>query len=233
MVKYKLYFDKDQETQWLNELSKEGWAMTSFFAGLYTFEKCEPGKYIYQVDFGGSFGHVSGDYREFMAESNIEIVQCWGPWVILRKLASEGDFVLYTDVDSQIEQYKKILFMFKLVTIFELLILAVEILGIVNGSKLAWALTFLIAAIVVTMFRAVIRTKNIIHELNERKTGIAQTKNNNVSPILPAALLVNSCALMMGDSVSYPLHLTVQILAIVLMLVGIVATCAKRKENNE
>ena len=33
MIKFKLYFDKDKETQWLNEMSQKGWAMTGFFAG--------------------------------------------------------------------------------------------------------------------------------------------------------------------------------------------------------
>lgn len=49
MIKFKLYFDKDAETKWLNQMAAEGWAMTGFFAGFYTFEKCEKGKYIYQV----------------------------------------------------------------------------------------------------------------------------------------------------------------------------------------
>lgn len=29
--------------------------MKRFFAGFYSFEKCEPGQYVYQVDFGNRF----------------------------------------------------------------------------------------------------------------------------------------------------------------------------------
>ena len=34
MIKFKLYLDKDAETNWLNEMSEKGWALKSFFRGL-------------------------------------------------------------------------------------------------------------------------------------------------------------------------------------------------------
>lgn len=55
MIKFRLYYDKDAETKWLNEMAEQGWAMKSFFAGFYSFERCEPGQYMYQVDFGNRF----------------------------------------------------------------------------------------------------------------------------------------------------------------------------------
>ena len=55
MIKFKLCFDKDKETQWLNEMANLWWAMTSFFVGFYKFERCEKGKYSYQIDFGNKF----------------------------------------------------------------------------------------------------------------------------------------------------------------------------------
>ena len=120
MTKFRLYFNKDKETAWLNNMAKEGFALTKFFAGFYTFKTCEPGEYEYQIDFGDKMYAVTDDYREFMAENNIEIVCLWGYWVFLRKRASEGEFVLYTDVESSLEHYTKILKMFKIVTAIEL-----------------------------------------------------------------------------------------------------------------
>ena len=38
MVKFRLYFDKDKETKWLNKMAAAGWAMIGFFAGFYKFE---------------------------------------------------------------------------------------------------------------------------------------------------------------------------------------------------
>ena len=59
MKKFRMYFDKDKETAWLNEMAAEGYALTSFFAGLYTFDECVPGKYTYQIDFSDSLFRVS------------------------------------------------------------------------------------------------------------------------------------------------------------------------------
>ena len=94
MTKFRLYLDKDKETTWINEMAAKGYALKGFFAGFYSFEKCEPGEYVYQIDFGSKMYSVSDDYREFMAENNIEIVCLWGYWIILRKRASAGAFVL-------------------------------------------------------------------------------------------------------------------------------------------
>ena len=63
MIKFKLYFDKDKETAWLNEMSSNGWSMNGFFAGFYRFEPCEKGKYTYQIDFGNKLFSVSDDYK--------------------------------------------------------------------------------------------------------------------------------------------------------------------------
>lgn len=55
MIRFRLYFDKDKETAWLNEMAAQGWAVKSFFAGFFQFETCEKGEYVYQIDFGSSF----------------------------------------------------------------------------------------------------------------------------------------------------------------------------------
>ena len=117
MTKFRLYLDKDKETTWINEMAAQGYALTGYCMGFYKFEESEPGKYTYQIDFGDKMFAVDENYREFMAENNIEIVSLWGYWIILRKLACDGEFELYTDVDSSIEHYTKILKMFKVVTI--------------------------------------------------------------------------------------------------------------------
>ena len=59
MIRFRLYFDKDAETKWLNEMAEQGWALKSFFAGFYSFERYEPGQYMYQVDFGNRFFSVN------------------------------------------------------------------------------------------------------------------------------------------------------------------------------
>ena len=230
MIKFKLYFDKDKETQWLNEMSQKGWAMTGFFAGFYRFEPCEKGKYSYQIDFGNEFFSASDDYREFMSDSDIEIIQSWGFWVFLRKLSSEGEFQLYTDVDSQIEHYKKIRNMFKAVTVIELICLFIELFSAsMTNSPLLWSFVFLILAIIIAFFNITNRTNDIIHELTERKTGIEEPRSRSISIFLIIGLLLNSCVLMMKDSIPSYIVCPIQILVIALMLIGVYQTARKRR----
>ncbi|MBO5335617.1 MAG: DUF2812 domain-containing protein [Lachnospiraceae bacterium] len=221
MIKFRLYFDKDKETEWLNKLAKEGLAMTGFFAGFYTFEKCEPGKYIYQIDLGDKLFAINENYREFMEENGIEIVQSWGYWIILRKLASEGEFKLYTDVDSSIEHYTKIRNMFKAVTILELICFFIECFCAEAGNTWAIFFTILIGILLFVLLKAVLHTNEIIAELKERKGEVSENTENKISPLLTAGLLMNSAALIMQDSISNPIKLGVQILAIIFMLVGL------------
>lgn len=230
MVKFRLYFDKDEETIWLNEMAAQGYAMTRFFAGFYWFEKCQPGEYIYQVDFGNKLFSVSEDYRGFMEDTGVEIVQIWGFWVILRKPASEGGFELYTDVDSSIEHYTKIRRMFQAVTIFELFCLMTEIAGAVSGSKLAIAFVFVFVAMILALANIINKTNRIIAELQERKGEQPKTcRNRNVSPLIPCGLLLNSCALLLEESVSHPVKWIIQIAAVAFMLIGVYKTSKTRK----
>lgn len=222
MIRFKLYLDKDAETNWLNEMSEKGWAFKSFFAGFYTFEKCEEGRYVYQIDFGEKLFKVSDEYREFMKEAGIEIVQTWGWWVILRKPASEGEFELYTDVESSIEHYSKIRRMFKIATVIEIICLWMEIMAATIG-KVPYAVpaAFFIGAIMIGFIRIIIHTTNIINNLKERQTGIPVEKRRNVPPILAAGMLLNGLAIAIQESVSGNVKIAVQVLAIIFMLVGL------------
>ena len=225
MTKFRLYLDKDKETTWINEMAAKGYALEGFFAGFYSFEKCEPGEYVYQIDFGSKMYSVSDDYREFMAENNIEIVCLWGYWIILRKRASEGEFVLYTDVDSSIEHYTKILKMFKVVSILELICFFVEALCAINGAAIGIFGMFIIGILAVAMMRATLSTKRTINELKERK-GEAPAKglaSGKVSPDLTSGLLLNLAAIAVNNagSISHTIIMVIQIAAILLMLVGL------------
>ena len=233
MIKFRLYFDKDEETKWLNEMAQKGWAMTSFCAGFYTFEECTKGKWSYQIDFGEKFGRCTEDYRNFMREAGIEIVQNWGYWIILRKPAEEGPFVLYTDVESSIEHYTKILKMFKVAGILEIICFFLELWGVWNGVGIALVYMFIILALMVAITNACVKTKNTIRELEARKTGIEPEKKSGPSPILTAGLLCNSGALMASnsDSLSDTTKTIVLFIAVVLVIIGVIKTFMDLAEN--
>lgn len=222
MIKFRLYYDKDKETRWLDEMTDQGYAMTGFFCGFYTFEKCEPGEYRYQVDFSERPFSLSTNYREFMKEMNIEIVQQWFFWVILRKKAAEGDFQLYTDVDSSIAHYKKIRTMFKVATILEFIFFTIECICATYINAFWPVICAVILGIIIfSMLRAVVTINGVITKLKERKGEASDRCKNSPSPCLAAGLLLNACALIIDDGVSSYIKYSVQIIAIILMLIGI------------
>ena len=157
-----------------------------------------------------------------MKENNIEIVQTWGYWIILRKHTAEGDFKLYTDVDSSIAHYKKIRTMFKIATVIELVCFIMECFAAAaTGNN--WAVFFaaLISILILVLLRAVANTNRIINELKERKGETVSASNSKVSPLLACGLLLNCCAMTISESVSPYIKIGLQIFAIVIMLIGL------------
>ena len=73
LVRWKFYFDKDKEEQWLNEMAAKGWSMKSFFAGRYTFEQTQPGEYLYQVELLPRNVKEKAEYLE-EAESKVDMI---------------------------------------------------------------------------------------------------------------------------------------------------------------
>lgn len=225
MIKFRLYLDKDEETVWLNEMAEEGYAMTGFFAGFYKFEKCEPGKYKYQIDFGERFFGISEGYREFMEEMGLTIVQKWGFWIFLRKPVSEGNFELYTDVDSSIEHYTKIRTLFKVGAIIELICFFIELVVAMSGAKVAVAFMIIVGIMAWALMRAAFKTNYIIAQLKERKgedvrCGLGNTK---FSVLIPIGMLMNCTAVWLKESMilDYTVIIMFQVLALILMIVGI------------
>ena len=225
MIRFRLYYNKDTETEWLNKMAADGWALTGFFSGFYRFEECEKGEYTYQVDLGDQLFSVSSEYRELMEELGVEIVTLWGYWIILRKRTADGPFELYTDVESQIEHYTKILRMFKVVCILEIICMLIEVAGGLSGNPLGWAAAVLLASFVLVCVNAVGKTKGVLAELEARKSGIEQENSvRTISVLLPTGLLINACLLAAQDSISPTIHMVLQILAIILMAAGLILT---------
>ncbi len=126
MRKFKLYFDKEEEEEWLNEMCRNGWGMTGFFMGVYDFKPCSPGEYTYQVDLPdikggmGERNRKKRAYIDFVESTGAEFVCSWGFYLIFRKEADQGEFKLYTDAESKMKLYQRFRCLFLGVGIFEL-----------------------------------------------------------------------------------------------------------------
>lgn len=233
MIKFRIYYDKDKETDWLNEMAQIGYAMTGFFAGFYTFEKCEPAEWEYQIDLG----RVTKDYREFMEDAGIEIVQTWAAWIMLRRKKRDEPFQLYTDVDSSIEHYKKIRTIFKIATILELICFFIMAISIAHGAgKGFFAAMILPAVIIIVLIRALTNTNKIIAGLKERK-GDVVVKERQMDMAFSYGLILNVIALCMSEydstTFKYWIKIGLHIMAIILMAVGIFRSVKNNMPKDE
>ncbi len=165
MKKFRLYYDKETETSWINKMCKDGWAFKSFFMGVYTFNPCTPGEYIYQIDLL-DYALGSGDYKEFMKDTGVEVLSTWYRWIYLRKKASEGSFEMYTDVESKIQHYRKIKNFFIFFFILEVFVTIVEISSAIgSGNVIFWYFSALFAFIALIFLKMVWKFSWRIEEL--------------------------------------------------------------------
>lgn len=240
MTKFHLYFDKDKETVFLNEMAQKGYALTGFCAGFYHFDSCRPGEYIYQIDITEGMFRVSNDYREFMRDMDVEIVCLWGPWVMLRKKAADGAFDLYTDVESNIEHYARIKRMLKVGAVLEIICLFMEIYGAMRGVPIGWAFAFILGAILVAILKELMRVNGILTELKGRigsdREEIQSGRTGRISGYLGVGLFLNGVVLMLpeisadGQAAFWIGFLKgfLQVMAVLFMVAGCVFTWWRR-----
>ena len=101
-----------------------------------------------------------------MEEMGIEVVSKWNQWVYLRRKAAEGTFEMYTDVDSKIEQYKRIKKLFITLLGVEILCLLMEINAAVQvDTWIFWAFSVVIGLVMLACLRMVWKCKWKIEQL--------------------------------------------------------------------
>ena len=137
--RWKLFLDFEKEEEWLNKKVAEGLAMTHYTFGRYTFEECEPGEYIYRIELlqNNVTSPDNVKYLQFVEESGAEHVDSYLNWVYFRKAAAEGPFDIYTDLESRIAHYQRVIRLFLLLSLLLLagLLSQVNILiSFVEGS---------------------------------------------------------------------------------------------------
>ena len=165
MLKFKLYYDKDEEEDWLRKMSLNGWAFKKFFLGFYTFEPCEPGEYNYQIDLLDSWKGDKDDYASFMKNAGIEVIGQWWRWVYLQKKAADGPFEMYTDVESKIAQYSKIENFFKVFLAIEIICFFMELVGTIStGSYIYGIFTVVLGVISFAILKIVLKCKRKIQQ---------------------------------------------------------------------
>lgn len=98
--KYFWAWNFDNEEAWLNDMAKEGWALTGVSGISYQFEKTEPGEYTYLLDY-----HKEDvPYLKMLDDAQVERVAYNLSWNYLRKRTSEGKITILSDANTKADR---------------------------------------------------------------------------------------------------------------------------------
>ena len=103
-----------------------------------------------------------------MSEMDVEVVSQWYRWVFLRKRAENGPFEMYTDIESKIEQYKRIKGFLTAGLVIELICFLQELNVAIKLREFEiWAATALIGMLVLGLLRVVWKCQWKIKQLKQ------------------------------------------------------------------
>lgn len=131
----KAYWNYEKEEEWLNEMSANGLALIDYSWFKYTFDETPKNEYTYRIELlKNSPKHPESlKYIEFLEESGVEVITSYMSWIYLRRKTADGEFEIYSDIESRISHYKKIVFIWTAFMWMELLIGFANIfIGIAN-----------------------------------------------------------------------------------------------------
>ncbi|WP_461207531.1 DUF2812 domain-containing protein [Clostridium sp. DL1XJH146] len=111
----------DKEEEWLNEMARKGWLLEKYTFCVYTFYKSEPKEYIYKLDYKRIKYPKDDEYLKLFRDSGWEYVDNYMNWHYFR--SEKGKSLLpdiYSDYNSKIEKYKRVLGLLLPITFFNI-----------------------------------------------------------------------------------------------------------------
>ncbi len=174
---HKLYWDFEKEERWLNEMAGRGLSLVSYRWATYEFEKSAPGEWIYRIQFldHDARAAASREYIDFVTETGAERVATYRQWVYFRRLAAEGPFDLFSDLDSRLTHYKRVSTFYGAMTAILSMLMVTVLSRIVSIIEEAvgqlWGLPIFIVylALVVVFFTQTLRLTKCVRKLEERR----------------------------------------------------------------
>ena len=104
----KTFADFDKETQWLNQMSADGYALAAYKGGRYTFEEAQPNHYLYAIKLLRPGDNAKNEqYLAFLREMQIDVIATYAGRAYLRKKNDGTAFTLRSGVDAKIAYYQK------------------------------------------------------------------------------------------------------------------------------
>ena len=113
--------DYDREALYLGEMHAQGWKLKEVsysnlvVAVKYTFEKCQPGQVVYQLDFYPMKKSERASYLQLFKDCGWEHITNFNGFSYFRKLysgiESDAEFEIYNDAAGKLAMVKRILIM--------------------------------------------------------------------------------------------------------------------------
>jgi hypothetical protein len=147
---HRLYCDFEKEEAWLNAMAAKGLHLVHYSWGTYTFQQGELGEWIYRIQFLEKDARkpASSEYLAFVADAGVETVDTYMNWAYFRRRAASGPFELFSDLDSRIAHYQKVLTFLGLMVMTQAPISVVLLANVARGS---WAPAWVVPLLVVQM----------------------------------------------------------------------------------
>ncbi len=105
--KQRWFWHDEDEENWLQEQSQNGYHLVKPGFISHDFEKGEPRNYVYRLDYLGSFKDKEG-YLQMFADAGWEHLGTLMEWQYFRNEASAGEAPeIFTDSESKIKKYRR------------------------------------------------------------------------------------------------------------------------------
>ena len=102
------FIDFDKEEKWINEMACNGWAFWHTNGVIYRFKRCQPGEFIYQIDFDEQKPKAGvGDYAVFRSSCGDVFVHQWKQKIYWKRAASSGPFEAEENVAAKLRLTSK------------------------------------------------------------------------------------------------------------------------------
>ncbi|WP_167955691.1 DUF2812 domain-containing protein [Anaerosporobacter faecicola] len=113
LTKYRWFWawQFEKEERWLNQMSNRGFQLVDVSFIRYTFDTNSSQEYNYRIEFleHGPYTEKGQEYLLFLKEAGIDMCGSYMRWVYLRKKKDEGEFQLFSDLDSRLQHLNRII----------------------------------------------------------------------------------------------------------------------------
>ena len=135
MFKWFWAWDDEKEEQWLRAMSQRGCHLRSvWFPCYYTFEAGEPCDYVYRLDYSTDRKDYQ-NYLQLFLDAGWTHLGEYGGWQYFRTDAPPGEAPeIYTDNDSKLSKYRRVIVMLCALVIFPVLMLTTGRAGEASGT---------------------------------------------------------------------------------------------------